>query len=64
MTDTWSAYASVGNLKIRFINDKNYYSTIATNHQFRYIIIPGGEPAGRGRSLTYEEICKKYNIPE
>lgn len=64
MTDTWSAYATPGNLRIRFVNDKNYYSTIATGHQFRYIIIPGGEAAGRGRALTYEEVCRKYKVPE
>lgn len=65
MTDTWSAYATVGNLRIKFVNDKNYYTTIATAHQFRYIIIPGGEPTtGRSRPLTYEEVCRKYHIPE
>ena len=64
MTDTWSAYASPGNLKIRFVNDKNSYPSIATAHQFRYIIIPGGIPAGRGLPLTYEDVCKRYNIPE
>lgn len=64
MTDTWSAHASPGNLKIRFVNDKNYYSSIAATHQFRYIIIPGGIPAGRGLPLTYEDICKRYSIPE
>src|SRR5882757_9878968 len=42
-TDTWSALATVGNLKIRFVNDQNYYGSIATSHQFRYVIIPGGK---------------------
>jgi hypothetical protein len=41
-TDTWSALASAGSLKIRFVDDQNYYSGISNAHQFRYIIIPGG----------------------
>lgn len=64
MTDTWSALASPGNLKIRFVNDKNYWTSIATQHQFRYIIVPGGRATGRSAPLTYSEICAKYNIPE
>jgi hypothetical protein len=43
MTDTWSALATPGNLRIKFVNDKNFYTTIATMHQFRYVIIPGGK---------------------
>jgi hypothetical protein len=42
-TDTWSALATPGKLRIRFVNDQNYYGSIATSHQFRYIIIPGGK---------------------
>jgi hypothetical protein len=64
MTDTWSAYASPGNLKIRMINDHNYWSSIATTHQFRYIIVPGGQKTGRSAPLSYSELCLKYNIPE
>jgi hypothetical protein len=41
-TDTWSALVSAGKLKIRFVNDQNYYASIAASHQFRYVIIPGG----------------------
>lgn len=41
--DTWIAYASPGNLQIRFTNDHNLYTSIATAHQFRYVIIPGGK---------------------
>ena len=63
MTDTWSALATPGNLHIRFTNDKNYYSTIANTHKFRYIVIPGGK-AGRRADLSYQEICAMYNIPE
>lgn len=62
--DTWAARLSPGNLRIRFINDHNIYTSIATEHEFRYIIIPGGAPTGRQRPRTYEEVCKQYNIPE
>lgn len=49
-TDTWSAFASVGNLRIRFVNDRNIYTSIATGHQFRYIIIPPGKKATLARN--------------
>ncbi len=62
--DTWSALLSPGNLRIRMINDRNVYGSIAVLHQFRYIIIPGGQPLARIAALSYEEVCKKYNIPE
>ena len=51
-TDTWHAFASVGNLRIRFANDKNIYPTIANTHQFRYIIIPPGKKATLGIRRT------------
>jgi hypothetical protein len=62
--DTWQYYATVGNLRIRFTNDHNIYTSIANQHQFRYIIIPGSTPSGRMRQMTYEEVCGKYNIPD
>jgi hypothetical protein len=62
--DTWQAYATPGNWRVRFTNDHNIYTTIANQHQFRYIIIPGGTLAGRTSQLSYEEICRMYNIPE
>lgn len=40
--DTWSALATAGNLKIRFVDDQNYYNGISNAHQFRYVVIPGG----------------------
>jgi hypothetical protein len=61
--DTWQFKASLGNLNIRFQNDNNTYTSISNAHQFRYIIIPGGVPAGRGINLSYEEICRLYNVP-
>jgi hypothetical protein len=44
-TDTWSALISVGNLRIRLVNDKNAYGSISNAHEFRYIIIPPGKKA-------------------
>ena len=64
MTDTWSGLATPGKLRIRFVNDKNYWTGIANNHQFRYIIIPGGKKGARQAKLSYEEICAMYNIPQ
>jgi hypothetical protein len=64
-TDTWSALATPGKLKIRFVDNQNYYGSIATSHQFRYIIIPGGKAAsGRIAQLSYHDICYIYHIPE
>jgi hypothetical protein len=63
--DVWSSTSYPGKLKIRFINDNNIYTSISTQHQFRYVIIPGGVSiAGRGISLSYSDICRMYNIPE
>ena len=63
--DTRQFKATPGNLNIRFQNDHNLYTTIANTHQYRYIIIPGAVPAGAGRgiNLSYEEVCRRYNIP-
>ena len=61
--DFWTATASLGNLRIRFTNDHNIYTTIANNHQFRYVIIPGGMPASK-LNFTYREIAAKYGLPD
>jgi len=45
MTDTWTGIASPGQIKIRFVNDKNYWTSISNEHMFRYVIIPGGKKA-------------------
>ena len=43
MTDTWSANVAPGQVTIDFVNDKNYWTAISTSHQFRIVIIPGGQ---------------------
>ncbi len=46
--DTWTAILSAGNIKIRFVNNINTYTSIGTTHQFRYVIIPSsGSASGR-----------------
>jgi hypothetical protein len=40
--DIWSALLTAGNLKIRLVSSTNQYGSISNAHQFRYIIIPGG----------------------
>lgn len=74
--DTWSAFTSVGNLKIEFANSGNIYSSINNSHQFRFIVIPGGVAASDGRlanndetiarlrAMTYREAMAFLGIPE
>lgn len=69
--DTWSAEATVGNLRINLVSSMNAYTTdgaISHNHAFRYVIIPGGVKlalANRNlNSLSYEEICSTLKIPQ
>jgi len=40
--DTWSALATVGNLRIQLQSSLNAYGSISNAHKFRYILIPGG----------------------
>jgi hypothetical protein len=65
-TDTWSAYETVGNLRINFVNNVNYYTSISTAHSFRYVIIPGGTVGTRVAAPdfnNYEAVCAFYKIP-
>ena len=67
-TDTWSAFDSVGKLRINFVNNLNIYNSISTQHSFRYIIVPGGFKASNGRridlhSMSYNEVCDLLKVP-
>ncbi len=69
--DTWSAYATVGNLRINLVSSTNAYTTDAAinhSHSFRYIIIPGGVAGARQSPPpdynNYDAVCKYYGIPE
>ncbi len=69
MTDTWSALTTPQKLKIRFLNDRNEYNVIATTHQFRYVIVPGGTKVSGRRAanyqqMSYSEICALLQITE
>jgi len=61
--DTWSALATLGNIRIRFVDDKNFYGSISNSHQFRYIIIPGGV-SSNSLPPDYKTLCEKFHIPE
>ena len=53
-TDTWSALFTPGQIRVVFINDANYYTSISNAHQFRYIIIPGGVKSASSSSTTHK----------
>jgi hypothetical protein len=60
-----------GKLVLAFhnLNENTNPGTFGTGNQYRYIIIPGGTliPSGGRvvdlRTLSYEELCQRYNIP-
>ncbi|PWT79164.1 MAG: hypothetical protein C5B59_00200 [Bacteroidetes bacterium] len=65
MTDTWSSLVSLGNLRIQFVNNTNFYTTgIAPDNQFRYIIIPGAVKVNKAIPQEYDKLCQMFNIPQ
>ncbi|WP_127125237.1 hypothetical protein [Pseudoflavitalea rhizosphaerae] len=62
--DIWEALVTPGNIRIRFTNDHNIYTSIANAHQFRYVIIPGGMPTAHLANMKYSEVARLYNLPE
>ncbi|RZS76134.1 hypothetical protein [Pseudobacter ginsenosidimutans] len=62
--DIWEALVTPGNIRIRFTNDHNIYTSIATQHQFRYVIIPGGMPTAHLANMKYSDVASLYNLPE
>ena len=64
--DTWSATTSVDKLKITFVNSGNIYTLISNQHQFRYVIIPGGVSASGGRvvdQLNADDLARLQTMP-
>ncbi len=68
--DTWQARAFLGRLRIRFENNNNIYTSIANNHQFRYIILAPGKKAAAsstssglrtGRSTNLDDVISNYD---
>ncbi len=58
-------------LSVGLITINGFYTNInAQVLSFRYVIIPGGVPSGRGitkpdyKNMTYSQVCAKFNIPE
>ena len=68
--DTWSALATVGNLRIELISSTNAYGSISNAHQFRYVIIPGGVklnssglfPSAGQTQVNSEENSRKQEV--
>ena len=61
-TDTWSAIISAGNVRIRFVNNTNLYSTVSTNHSFRYVVIPSSNASGgRVAGLSTQSVIDELN---
>jgi hypothetical protein len=63
--DQWGYRATEGNLRITFENNKNTYTSIATTHEFRYVLIPGAiNNKSAVNYADYEEVRKVFNIPD
>jgi hypothetical protein len=63
--DQWGYRATEGNLRITFENNRNSYTSIATTHEFRYVIIPGAMNTNSAINFAdYEEVMKAFNIPD
>jgi hypothetical protein len=64
-TDKWSALATVGNIRIDFTDDQNYYNSISTAHKFRYVIIPGGvHTLGSINPKNYNQVKQALHLPD
>lgn len=61
-TDTWTAILSPANVKIRFVNSTNLYTTLVKNHSFRYIVIPSSEGSvAKAAGAAYNTIIKELS---
>lgn len=61
--DTWSARVTLGKIQINFVNNNNLYSSLATTHSFRYVIIPGGVHTTATVNLkNYNEVKQAFHI--
>lgn len=68
--DVWSANLHPDILEITFTNNVDTYANISSNHQFRYVIVPGGTPvesaaAGAVQAdMSYEKMRALYGVSE
>lgn len=64
----WGYMPLVGKMYYTFNRDDNSTTVSPTNlHGYRWILIPGGVLGGRmrdPRTMTYEEVCQAYGIPQ
>jgi len=67
-TDLWDFVLNApGNIRFLYKSDVPWTLAELGGISFRYIIIPGGVAGGRMlnlKKMSYEEVCKLYNIPE
>jgi hypothetical protein len=64
-TDTWSALVTLGNVRIDFVDDQNYYNSVSNAHQFRYIIIPGGvHTLSSINPKNYNQVKQALHLPD
>ncbi len=65
MTDTWTGIGSLGAVKIRFVNNQNFYAAISTSSSFRYVIIPGGVAVTSSINIKdYNAVKKAFNLKD
>ncbi len=63
--ESWSAVSTAGNIRITFTSSINTYQSIATTHQFRYVIIPGGVRALSAVNLNnYKQVQQALGIKD
>jgi len=64
-TDSWSSLVTLGNVRIDFVDNQNYYSSISNAHQFRYVIIPGGvHTLGSINPKNYNQVKQALHLPD
>jgi len=64
-TDSWSSLVTLGNVRIDFVDNQNYYSSISNAHQFRYVIIPGGvHTLGSINPINYNQVKQALHLPD
>jgi hypothetical protein len=64
---TISFLPAVGRMFYTAFTDTGTPSITPINRQYRWILIPGGVLGGRTRdprTMTYQEVCQEYGIPE
>jgi len=64
-SDFWSSLVTLGNIRIDFVDNQNYYSSISNLHQFRYVIIPGGvHTLGSINPKNYNQVKQALHLPD